>query len=522
MANHGVLGTVARDQRTEMTRTLWQILSSRGILVAAGVTVLILLLCAMFIRQMPGQIADDPAAATRWLLTVSADYGIIGGTLRALGLFDVLHHPLLQLLLAIIALILLVRLGNMVATLWRFGQVTQWLARPVAGAGDPVALPLSQPLYRLRQAVSQSPQQLAEQIAQALSPSFTEVITITVNTLAYREEVITDLLSSPAADEEATPVAAPETITEFRLLARRHHQRWRWLRPILLVGLLLALSTIWIILLTGWEVAPPLLAPGDEYRATTQRVALAYTVSAADETLTAALSAEIDGAAYQLPLGESRQLRLGQIVIAAQPGPPALLIRTADGVTTLSRPGQAQHTADLGLIFPTLGSEDGIVVDNSVGLRIVRVVTPPAVSLTEERTSSPVETPSGDSSETSADPANGSAGEQFLVEIYQSDEANPVETLHIRTQTQTTIRLGGEIYALHFVPLPSIAAEVRYQPGIWLLWVALLFVLGGAFGFRDQPAFLIVQVAPWPVDRAVLIAQSDVAAEIDRIRRYLP
>ncbi|MEZ4725807.1 MAG: hypothetical protein R3E79_01595 [Caldilineaceae bacterium] len=521
MANHGVLGAVGRDQRTEMTRTLWQLLSSRGILIAVGATVLILFLCATLIRQMPGQIADDPAAAARWLLTISADYGIIGGALRALGLFDVLHHPLLQLLLAVIALCLLVRLGNMVATLWRFGQVAQWFEGSVAGAGDPVGLPTSQPLYRLRLAISQPPQQLAEQLAQTLSPSFAEVVTTTVNPPAYRAETAIASLSLPAADEGATPAAASDPSTEFRLLARCYQQRWYWLRPIFLLGLLLALSAIWIILLAGWEVVPPLLAPGDEYRATTQRVALAYPVPAADAVLTAALAAEIDGVAYQLPLGDSRQLRLGQIVIAAQPGPPALLIRSADGATTLSRPGQAQHTADLGLIFPTLGSEDGVVVGNSVGLRIVRVAAPPVISPTEERTLSPVETPSGNSSETPAVPSAGAAGEQFWVEVYQSDEATPVETLHIQTETQTTLPVGDEIYALHFVPLPSIAAEVHYQPGIWLLWVALLCVIGGAFGFRDQPAFLIVQVAPWPVDRAVLIAQSDVAAEIDRIRRYL-
>lgn len=505
MANYGVFVTVDPNQRTypreNLAHTLWQILSSTGILVAAGVTVFVLLLCASLIRQMPGQIADDPAAATRWLLVVSDEYGILGGALRALGLFDVLHHPLLQLLLAVIALVLLVHLGNMTAALWRFWQVVHWVETPVAGVGEPVALPHTQPLYRLRQALSHAPQFVAEQIVQEIRSQFDEMITTTVNIPAFCASVTAETVTIESTAKEATP---PESVDEFRLLARRHHQRWIWLRPLLIVGLLLALIAVWIILLAGWEVAPSLLAPGEEYRATTQRVTLAYRLPASEYGLTPSLSAEIGEALYQLPLGESQQLWLGQITIAANPGAPALLIRSADSATVLSRPGQAQQTADLGLIFPTLGSEDSVVVDNRVGLRIVRVPILAEADAKGNGVSSPVETPR----------------EQFLVEVYQSDKTKPVQTIHIHKQMQVKLKVGDETRTLLFIPLPSLAAQVRYQPGVWLLWLALLFVMGGAIGFRYQPAFLIIQVAPWPTNRSVVIAQSDVAAEIDRIRFY--
>ena len=145
------------DQRTQLTRTLWLWLSSPALLVAIGIIVFLLLLCAIVIPQLPGAIADDPAAATRWLLTVSDEYGPLGTILRTLGLFDVLHNPVLQLLLALITLVLLVHLANLVAILWRFQQIAQNWQQAVAAVGAPAPLPATQPLYRWRQVVDQEP-----------------------------------------------------------------------------------------------------------------------------------------------------------------------------------------------------------------------------------------------------------------------------------------------------------------------------------------------------------------------------
>lgn len=502
MATHSTLATAHRNQRTEITRAFWQILSSTRLLGIVGATVFILFLCAVLIRQMPGQIASDPAAATRWLLTVTEEYGALGHVLRTLGLFDVLHHPLLQLLLAVVALVLLVHLGNLVAALWRFRQVAHWLTAPVVTAGDAIALPQTQPLYRLRQPAVLPPAQLVAQLADGLRLHFDEVLTATVNTRPHRTKTTVHTLETVSTTVDAIPAEEQEAIIEFRLLARRHQNLGNWLRPFFSVGLLLALSAVWLILLAGWEVTPPPLAPGDEYRATTQRVVFVYTLPTEDNG-TAALAAEIDGNAYQLPLGESQQLRLGEITIEANPGPPALLIRSADDATTLSRAGQTQHIADLGLIFPSLGSEDSVVIGSSVGLRIVRV----AVS-SPDAANSPLHLPE-------------SRREQFLVEVYQSDKAKPVQTLYLQEETPVTIEASGETHQLTFIPLPSLLPAVRYQPGVWLLWLALLLVMGGMVGALQQPAFLLIQIAPWSSTHTVLIAQSDLASEIDRIRRYL-
>jgi len=356
--------------------------------------------------------------------------------------------------------------------------------------------------------VAQAPQPLAEQLVRHLQPHFDELITTTLHTAPATPPATEPSSLQPASAEEAAPVPPP-VVAEWRLLARRHHQGSIWLRPLLLLGLLVALMAVWIILLVGWEVTPPLLAPGDEYRATTQRLAFAYRLSEEKETLLPTLSVELGETPQQLPLGESRQFGWGQIVIQAHAGAPALLIRSTDEAVTLSRLGQTQRTANLGLIFPSLGSEDSVVVADSVGLRVVRMAVLPA----KENTS-------GNANNNSMSPL-AEPQEHFLVEVYQSDETKPVQTIYVSQQMSATIQVSGAAREIWFIPLPSMAAAVRYQPGIWLLWLAIGLVLLGAVGYRYQPAFLVVQIAAWPMARAVIVAQSDLAADLERIRQYL-
>jgi hypothetical protein len=40
-------------------------------------------------------------------------------------------------------------------------------------------------------------------------------------------------------------------------------------------------------------------------------------------------------------------------------------------------------------------------------------------------------------------------------------------------------------------------------------------------GFRRQPLFLLAQAGPWPVDRTVVIVQSNHAAALEATRRAL-
>lgn len=514
MVNHS---TVINDRskslpvwpRRHLARTLWQWLGSTTLVAIVGTLIGLLYLGAILIQQMPGQIADDPAAATRWLLTMGEEYGIFGNVLRALGLFDVLHNPVLQLLLAVIALIIFIQLANTIAALWRFWQVAQKLTKPSESAGVPISLPLTQPLYRLRQATAHPPAALVRQLVQMLKLPFDEVMTATVNRSPSPMPAPQPTLGG-STDPHLTRDLSP--VTEWRLLARRHHLPWIWLRPLLLLGLLLALASIWLILLAGWEITPPLLAPGEQYRATTQRVTLSYTMLEHADELAPTLGVELADTSYQVPLGESRRLRLGQVVLQAAMGPPALWIRSKEAAVTLSRPGQAQNATDLGLIFPTLGSEDSVVLENRVGLRIVRVAVLPEA----------VKASAGEAENSSTDsPLATGLHDQFLVEVYQPDEAKPVQTIVVNEAKTAQIQVSGKVRELRFVPLPSMAAAVRSQPAVWLLWLALVLVIGGAVGYCYRPTFLLLQLAPWPPERTVVVAQSDTAAEIERLRLAL-
>lgn len=518
MVNHNPiatdrLATNRFDQRSQLTHTLWRWLSSTALLAAVGVIVFLLLLCAIFITQLPGAIADDPAATTRWLLTVSEEYGPLGAVLRTLGLFDVLHNPLLQLLLAVITLILLIHLANLVATLWRFEQIAKSLTMTADASGAPAPLPATQPLYRWRQVINQEPEAVATQLTQTLTPYFDELLpaTMALSPTSAPQTAVETATAGTAAEEQ--PAAA---LVEQRLLAKRHHQRWIWLRPLLLIGLLLALIDIWLILVVGWEVTSPLLAPGDQYRATTQRIALTYGVVEYDEALIPSLTVEMADRTNQVPLGESRRLAAGQMTLQAAPGPPALWLRSPDEAVTLSQPGQGQSSAELGLIFPTLGREESVVVGGQVELRIVRVAALPAGIKVDE-----INTGSADllsqTNNSMVSPIGALPQEQFLIEVRQS-EAEPVQTLVINRPVVAKIQIGGKVQELTIVPFASMTASVRYQPGIWLLWVALALALVGLVGFWYQPAFLLIQLAPWPIARTVVVAQSDVAGEIERLQ----
>lgn len=496
MVNHSTITTDRPNQPSALPRrylvgTLWLWLGSNPVLGIVGGLIFLLYLSAALIQQMPRQIADDPAAATRWLLTVGEAYGVFGNVLRTLGLFDVLHNPGLQLLLAIIALLILVRLGNTLATLRRFRQSAQWLTIGGTTAGLPISVPSIQPLYRLRRATPKLPAVLATELTQALRPQFDSVLSTTT------------ALTEVNAGE-------PAPATEWRLLARRHNLPWIWLQPLFYGGLLLALAVIWIILLAGWEITPSPLAPGEQYRATTQRATLSYTVLEQGEALAPTLGVDMADSTQQVPLGESRRLQLGQVTLQANAGPPALWISSNEAAVTLSRPGQSQNTMDLGLLFPMLGSEDSVLVENRVFLRVVRVAVLPEA----------VKANTGDSAAES--PLNTALHEQFLVEVYQSTDNKPVQTIVVSGPATAKIQVSGKVRELRFVPMSSLAAVVRYQPAIWLLWVALALLIIGAVGCCYRPTFLLVQLAPWPTARTVVVAQSDVAVELERLRPVLP
>ena len=77
--------------------SLWRWLCSPWLLFLGGGVGLTLALATRALPQLPGQLLDEPATAARWMQDMSANYGVWGNLWLALGLFDVLHSPLLHI-----------------------------------------------------------------------------------------------------------------------------------------------------------------------------------------------------------------------------------------------------------------------------------------------------------------------------------------------------------------------------------------------------------------------------------------
>ncbi len=159
--------------------TLWEWLNQRWLLLVPGGLALLQVLGGLLLPQMPGQLNDEPAAAARWLLTTSSSYGAIGGLFRALGLFNVLHSPLLRVLLALMGLILAAQLGTWLGyalLMYRARRnPAQLLAQPAPAWAAPLTLQAGIPLYRLRQALPMPPEAAVEGLRSWLSQRFQQV-----------------------------------------------------------------------------------------------------------------------------------------------------------------------------------------------------------------------------------------------------------------------------------------------------------------------------------------------------------
>jgi hypothetical protein len=461
---------------------LWLTLSRPWLLISSGGFILVLLVGALVLPQLPGQLNSDPTSAARWLLEVSASYGALGNLMAALGLFNVQHSLLLQILLAVIGLILFVHLGDLVAAAWRLHRLPTLLTLSAMGEGAPVTMPSPQPLYRLRQASPLGPDRLIAQLYDHLTTRF-EQLTVTP-AKAIGGDPVAD--ASTIQPSEAPPVVAAH-------LLATHHAQWANLRPVLMIGLLLALLVVWLIVIWGWEVSPPILGPGDEFRSTPHQLQLTYTVEQQGELVTPTLQVQIGEEVATMRLADPGEVRLQGVEVSSQPGLPALWIQTVDGHTPLARAGQAETVEHLGLLFPGPGSEESLVLpDQAVGVRIVRMT----------------------------DPLEEAKQPAFLVEVYEGDDSQPRQRVQIGEQPTAVISTTDRV-ALHFSLLPAVGVTVRYLPGRWLLWLALGMVLIGAVGFWFRPVFVLVQVAPWPERRSVVVVQSDQRVEVSLVQQWL-
>lgn len=441
---------------------LWEALRRPLLLVGVAVFLLALVIVGMALPQLPGQYADDPAGATRWLLTTRNEYATLGTLLNGLGFFDLTHSPLIRIGLALLGLLLLVHLGEQLADVQRSRRLPTLLGAAKGVAGDPLPVPGSGEIFRSRSALDAPFLRMAGVVSARLGDRFD---------------------ANPSVLVRRTQVGGgPEQAVdgEMRWLVQGHTWAY-YLRPLLLAGILLVLTVVWGGVNFGWEVTPAPLAPGSEVRFPHQGLHLGYTViddSSGPGGQTAVLQVQLNDATQLLTVGRTRTARLDNTSIWMQPDVPGIFLES-DIPGSLLLPGQSRTTERIGFVFPTAGSEESVLIpDADVGLRLVRLA---------EEGQFLVETIAGES------------GAVARSEISQ-DETRVIPLIRgERAGSQATIRIRF---------LPGLTVRVRYLPGDWLLWGALVLALAGSVGYLRRPFFALVQLAPWPETRSVLVVQS--------------
>lgn len=464
----------------QLPARFWQILHHPLLLIGVAGLILILLLVTKVLPQLPGQLIDAPAERMRWLLSAQEAYGSSGPLLAGLGLFDFVHSFVLRFLLALLTLQLLVHLGSLVGTWQRHRRLDDLLRHRARFSGDPLPIPGFGQIYRRRLPLAMEPEQsvhwLRQQIARILPARDIKTATTPLS-LAEKEQ---------ADGAQSDPISSA---LEARLLVV-DSLPFLYLRLLSVVGLILALAVVWLNIIYGWEVRPPALIPGNQFRLPQRDLLLSYDMAPPEDSgtdLQPALTMHLNEVENSLPvdagLATRRQIRLGTVGIWVQAATPTLIIESwqvEDKIAALALPGHTQLVGRLAFAFPTVRSEESVLIPEAqVGLRIVR--------LPEEN--------------------------RFSIEIIDGVSGQEIERTEITADGAVSVAIPTNTdeypLALRFNSLPSLDIHVRYLPGETLFWLALLPALAGLLGFFRRPRLLLCQLAPWPVDRTVLVVQSD-------------
>lgn len=441
---------------------LWHWLRRPWLAIIAGIIGLILTMAVWQLPQLPGQLVDEHAAATTWLLNTSTAYGIWGNLFLALGLFDVLRSPLLYLLLALLVPTLAAQLADQLGALRQQRSVQRYeLATPVEEPGAAIPISAVRPLFRWRGMVNAPPATVTSALENKIKTKFA---------IFKRAEANIETPPPIVADSDDEMVPTVET----RFVAT-HFPRLHFLRPLFMVGLIIAVAGAWIALAFGWQVTAPPLAPGATFRSANRNLVMVYSVQPTN-TLATALNVTLQGEQVELATTETAQQRVGSATIQLRPSYPGIWIATADGGARLALPGESKLRPYIGLTFANPGSEESILIpDQGVGLRIV------------QRADS----------------------DGFVLELYRSDAIQPVYRAELTSGGKLTIPFAPGDTDLIISTLPGLQVDVRHLPGLWVVPLGILLAFIGAVAFLRQSSFIVVQVAPWTPDHAVVVLQSD-------------
>jgi hypothetical protein len=81
---------------------------------------------------------------------------------------------------------------------------------------------------------------------------------------------------------------------------------------------------------------------------------------------------------------------------------------------------------------------------------------------------------------------------------------------------EVTIPIDGEGIALQIISLPALEVSVDHLPGLGLAWVGVVMACVGAVGYFWRSSYVIVQAAPWPDDRTVVVVQGNRAEDVSK------
>lgn len=457
---------------------LWAaLLDPRPLLVLAALLTLMLLV-SLWLPQLPGQLRSEPLAADRWLTTTAESLGAAGALLRTTGLFDVLHSLLFRLLLAAATFLLLVQSAHAVAVVLQMRRLPFLLDIVIPG-GEPLPVQLPMVVQRWRAATPGSPLTVAAQCEG--------------QTQRWATHLERRTLRVPPAPPQVDLLAPTDALLEERLLARCGVSEVM-LRPLLPVGMLVAVGLVWWYSIVGYQFAPASLLPGERASDGVLGVAFEYALTyPAPGVIGPVLRVNKGGRQEELSLTPT-ELVLDGVVVVAQPGAPALLVQTLDGAPWLAQPGQSNAVAQIGLGFPNPGSEQALVIPHvGIGLRIIRQ----------------------DNGTTAA------ADDAFVVEVFQGNREEAVQRITINgSQVERILTPLGEL-PINFIPTPMFQVQAYTAPSLWWLAPALLLGAAGALGHRRRPIFLLAQAGPWPIDRTVVVIQTNHAPALNDVRRTL-
>ncbi len=432
-----------------------------------------------------GQLNDEPATAARWILTTSESFGPLGETLRALGLFNVIHSPILQITLAVIGLALCVQLADQVGAMLDLWRARSALHEEDVPIGEPLPFRSHQMLHRQRIVQQRSPVDVVAWANRSLRANFDRVEHTSLQSppaLYAADHAPSEI--ALASDTESHAVLHTTELSvsaeEDRWFAVRH-ARAAYLRPFLTLGLLVGLAITWSTAFIGWQIATPLLAPGDNYRSAAHDLEMSYPMPdlaaiTDTQTVTPSLEVRMAGIVLTRPVQSGSEFRIGVIGINVTNAAPGMLVSTLSGQPALARPGQSHLAVHTGLVFPSPGSEESILLpQQGIGLRIVR--------------------------------RTDRAG-AFVLEVYRRNDVQPEQRLELDQTAVRSVRLSDDL-SISIIRMPGLEVYARYLPGVRFLWLALAMALIGIAGLGRQPAFLLVQASPWPGDNSVLIMQGN-------------